>query len=88
VENIYQGDEEGCGLACLRMLLIHESKQSNYRYLTLEGGHPPYSLELLRSAAGKEGLEILWKRAESKSALEGNTKWPVLLLIGNEKDRT
>lgn len=86
MENIYQGDEEGCGLACLRMLLIHESKQKNYRYLTLEEGHPPYSLESLRSAAGKEGLEILWKRAESKSDLLTNKKWPLLLLLGEEKD--
>ena len=86
MENIYQGDEEGCGLACLRMMLIHESKQKNYRYLTIETGHPPYSLEAFRSAAGKEGLEILWKRAESKSALLTNKKWPILLLLGEEKD--
>lgn len=85
MENIYQGDEEGCGLACLRMLLVYESKDKNYRYLTLDG-HPPYSLEALRSTAGKEGLDILFKRAENKNSLMLNKKWPLLLLLGEGKN--
>jgi predicted double-glycine peptidase len=85
VENIYQGDEEGCGLACLRMLLSLVSHQKNYRYLTLEG-HPPYSLEQLKKAAGKEGLTLVFKRVESKDNLYQNSNWPLLLLLGEEAD--
>ena len=85
MENIYQGDEEGCGLACLRMLLILVSRQKNYRYLTLEG-HPPYSLEELKKAAGKEGLNLVFKRVESKDNLYDNKNWPILLLLGEEAD--
>lgn len=83
METIYQGDEEGCGLACLRMALVLVSHQNNYRYLTMEG-HPPYSLEQLRQAAAKEGLTITFKRVGDKEDLFHNTKWPVLLLLGEE----
>jgi hypothetical protein len=85
MEPIYQGDEEGCGLASLRMLLILVSREKNYRYLTLEG-HPPYSLEQLSQAAGKEGLGLSFKRVEDKSELERNDSWPLLLLYGKEED--
>jgi uncharacterized membrane protein len=85
VETIYQGDEEGCGLASLRMLLILVSHEANYRYLTLEG-HPPYSLEELTRAAAKEGLGLKFKRVQSKEDLVHNTSWPILLLYGKEED--
>jgi hypothetical protein len=85
VETIYQGDEEGCGLACLRMALVLVSHQKNYRYLTIEG-HPPYSLAQLSQAAAKEGLTLTFKRVEDKEDLAHNTHWPVLLLLGKEED--
>jgi hypothetical protein len=85
METIYQGDEEGCGIACLRMLLSLLSKERNYRYLTLDG-HPPYSLEALQKGAAKEGLNLLFKRVTSKEELYANTAWPVLLLLGKEND--
>jgi hypothetical protein len=67
------------------MLLVLVSHQKNYRYLTLEG-HPPYSLEQLKKAAGKEGLTLVWKRVESKENLYTNHSWPLLLLLGEEND--
>ncbi|MFA6619793.1 MAG: cysteine peptidase family C39 domain-containing protein [Bacilli bacterium] len=85
VETIYQGDEEGCGLACLRMALVLASHQKNYRYLTLEG-HPPYSLEQLHQAAAKEGLTLTFKRVGDKHDLFHNTNWPVFLLLGEEQN--
>ena len=33
---VYQGDEEGCGLATLKMLLLDLTKKKGYRYLTSE----------------------------------------------------
>jgi hypothetical protein len=85
VDTIYQGDEEGCGLASLRMLLILVSKKKNYRYLPLEG-HPPYSLAAIAKAASKEGLGLRFKRVESKEELANNESWPILLLFGPEAD--
>lgn len=85
METIYQGDEEGCGLACLRMALVLVSHQKNYRYLTLEG-HPPYSLEQLQKAAAKEGLNLAFKRVGDKQDLFRNTHWPIFLLLGPEQD--
>lgn len=82
---IYQGDEEGCGLACLRMLLVRLSKNPRYRYLTLES-HPPYSLAELKKEASKQGLELSFKRALGKEDLYSNEKWPLILLLGPEKD--
>jgi hypothetical protein len=85
MRNIYQGDEQGCGLSSLRSLLIYESHKRGYRYLTLEG-HPPYSLETLRQAALKEGLSLSFKRVSGTKRLQDNRKWPLLLLYGPEKD--
>jgi hypothetical protein len=85
MRNIYQGDEQGCGLSSLRALLILESHQRGYRYLNLEG-HPPYSLESLKDAALKEGLTLSFKRVSGPKRLEDNTQWPLLLLLGPEKD--
>jgi len=85
VETIYQGDEEGCGLACLRMALVLVSHQKNYRYLTIEG-HPPYSLAQLSQVAAKEGLKLTFKRVEDKEDLFHNASWPILLLLGKEAE--
>lgn len=82
---IYQGEEEGCGLASLRMLLCILAKKKNYRYLTLKG-HPPYSLEELRKAAGKEGADLVFKRAEVKEDLLFCRRFPLLLLLGKVED--
>jgi hypothetical protein len=85
MRNIYQGDEEGCGLSSLRSLLCLKSHQRGYRYLPLEG-HPPYSLERLRQAAAREGLVLSFKRVRGEKELAGNRKWPLLLLLGPETD--
>lgn len=77
---LYQSDEDTCGLACLRMLLIVLKKQRSYRYLTLED-KPPYSLLSLKEAARKEGVDIVWKEASRKSDLASNASWPILLIL-------
>ncbi len=85
MRNIYQGDEEGCGLACLRMLLVCLSHKKDYRYLTLDG-HPPYSLKALTEAGEKEGLELTFKRVKDKELLFKNDNWPILILQGDERN--
>ncbi len=75
---IYAGKRGGCGLASLKMLLIHYQKQRGYAFL--ESGHDE-SLEGLRQIAEKEGVGILWKRADNKNALRNNQHFPLLLLL-------
>ena len=58
---VYQGDEEGCGLASLKMLLLDLTKKKGYRYLTSEK-EEDLSLEDIRQMAFKEGVDIQWKR--------------------------
>lgn len=80
---IYQTDENTCGLACLRMLLVILKKERNYRYLTLEE-KPPYSLLALKEAARKEGVDLVWKEADRKSDLLSSSSWPLLLIMEGE----
>jgi hypothetical protein len=77
---IYQEDENGCGLASLRMLLCALTGRHGYKYLTLEG-HPPYSLEDLRLASSKEGAALVFKKVADPLSLKTNKKWPLLLLL-------
>ncbi|MBO4737807.1 MAG: hypothetical protein J5627_05200 [Bacilli bacterium] len=77
---VYQGDEEGCGLATLKMLLLDLTKKKGYRYLTSEK-ETDISLEDIRQIAFKEGVDIKWKRASSKEELLLATSFPLLILL-------
>ena len=77
---VYQGDEEGCGLATLKMLLLDLTKKKGYRYLTSEK-ETDISLEDLRQIAFKEGVDIKWKRASSKEELLLASSFPLLILL-------
>ena len=77
---VYQGDEEGCGLATLKMLLLDLTKKKGYRYLTSEK-ETDISLEDIRQIAFKEGIDIKWKRASSKEELLLATSFPLLILL-------
>ena len=77
---VYQGDEEGCGLATLKMLLLDLTKKKGYRYLTSEK-EADISLEDIRQIAFKEGVDIKWKRASSKEELLLATSFPLLILL-------
>ncbi|MBR6226070.1 MAG: hypothetical protein IKQ78_02560 [Bacilli bacterium] len=77
---VYQGDEEGCGLATLKMLLLDLTKKKGYRYLTSEK-ETDISLEDIRHIAFKEGVDIKWKRASSKEELLLATSFPLLILL-------
>lgn len=82
---VYQGDEEGCGLAVLKMLLLDLTKKKGYRYLISEK-EGDISLEDLRQIAFKEGVDIKWKRANSEEDLLTATSFPLLILL-NGKDK-
>ena len=77
---VYQGDEEGCGLATLKMLLLDLTKKKGYRYLTSEK-EADISLEDIRQIAFKEGVDIKWKRASSKEELLLASSFPLLILL-------
>ncbi|MBR5750075.1 MAG: hypothetical protein IK034_00500 [Bacilli bacterium] len=77
---VYQGDEEGCGLATLKMLLLDLTKKKGYRYLTSEK-ETDISLEDIRQIAFKEGVDIKWKRTSSKEELLLATSFPLLILL-------
>ena len=77
---VYQGDEEGCGLATLKMLLLDLTKKKGYRYLTSEK-ETDISLEDIRQIAFKEGVDIKWKRASYKEELLLATSFPLLILL-------
>ena len=77
---VYQGDEEGCGLATLKMLLLDLTKKKGYRYLTSEK-ETDISLEDIRQIAFKEGIDIKWKRASSREELLLATSFPLLILL-------
>jgi hypothetical protein len=83
MRTLIRSEDGGCGLAGLAMLLCDYSRDPNYRYLTLEG-HPPYSLENLKAAAAKEGLELNFYRAAAKEDLFKNQDWPLLALYEKE----
>lgn len=77
---IYQEEEKGCGLACLRMALVEMSGQPNYKYLKLDT-HPPYSLGTLQKAAVKEGASLTFYQAENANALKTLDKFPAILMF-------
>lgn len=82
-EFIFQEDEKGCGLACLRMALIEATGQSGYKYLQIDG-HPPYNLKNLQRAASEEGVEINFYRAQSSSELKNIRAFPTFLLLNED----
>jgi hypothetical protein len=82
---IYQEDENGCGLASMRMFLCALTRRHGYKFLTLEG-HPPYSLENLRLASSKEGVDLVFKKVADPLSLKTNKKWPILLLLKGGKN--
>lgn len=77
---IRQADEQGCGLAALRTLLVHLSHDRHYAYLTMEG-HPPYSLSSLQKAATKEGLTVEFRRAVAVSSIRQGERFPLLAIM-------
>ena len=77
---VYQGDEEGCGLASLKMLLLDLTKKKGYRYLTSEK-EEDLSLEDIRQMAFKEGVDIQWKRCLKEEDLLTATTFPLLILL-------
>lgn len=82
-EFIYQENEKGCGLACLRMAMIEATGQSGYKYLQLEG-HPPYNLKSLQDAAGENGVKLNFYRAKAKNELACIKTFPIILLLNDE----
>lgn len=79
---IYQGDEDSCGLAVLKMLLLELTKKKGYRYMTTDK-EMPLSLEDIRQLAFKEGVDILWKRCKEKEDLESCNVFPILAVLEN-----
>ena len=77
---VYQGDEEGCGLATLKMLLLDLTKKKGYRYLTSEK-EEDLSLEDIRQMAFKEGVDIQWKRCSKEEDLLTAVRFPLLILL-------
>ena len=80
---VYQGDEEGCGLASLKMLLLDLTKKKGYRYLTSDK-EEDLSLEDIRQMAFKEGVDIKWKRCSKEEDLLTATTFPLLILLKGE----
>lgn len=81
---IYAGDRGGCGLASLKMLLIHLQKDRNYQYFKEDGEN---SLEDLRLIAEKEGVNLVWKKVNNKRSIEKNKTFPLLLLLDGTKEK-
>ena len=80
---VYQGDEDSCGLAVLKMLLLELTKKKGYRYLTVEKDNP-LSLEDIRKVAFQEGVDIAWKRCQKKEDLNAYRTLPLLVVLENE----
>lgn len=81
-EFVYAGSEEGCGLASLRMMLIHYQREGGYAFYPFEERR--YDLDSLSQLAEKEGLSLLWKRVKRKESLLENTRFPLLVLLREE----
>jgi len=75
---VYAGKRGGCGLASLKMLLIHYQKQRRYAYMESERNG---DLESLRFLAESEGVALSWKKSEDHTALLRNKRYPLLLLL-------
>ncbi len=75
---VYAGKRGGCGLASLKMLLIHYQRQRGYAYMESERSG---DLESLRFLAESEGVALSWKKSEEHTALLRNTRYPLLLLL-------
>ena len=77
---VYQGDEDGCGLASLRMLLLDLTKEKGYRYLYAEEDGP-LSLEAIKKIAFSEGVTVVWKECEKKEDIISCSSFPMLALL-------
>lgn len=80
---VYQGDEESCGLASLKMLLLDLTKKKGYRYLKVDASQP-LSLEEIRKIAWKEGVHIEWKKALTKESILNCDSFPMLVMLEGE----
>lgn len=81
---IYAGNRGGCGLASLKMLLVHLKKDRNYEYMEDSSAR---SLEDLKLLAEKEGVLLAWKKANSKKSIEENETFPLLLLFEGKNEK-
>jgi len=76
---VYAAGREGCGLASLKMLLVHYQKSPLYARLSDREGKR--DLEELRILAEREGVRLIWKKVDMKEKLMRNRRFPLLLLL-------
>lgn len=80
---IYSSFKNGCGLASLKMLLVHLQGDKNYSYYQIRNKQD-LSLEGLRKIALEEGVALTWKKVSNKEAILENKTFPLLLLFEKE----
>lgn len=80
---VYQGDEDSCGLASLKTLLLDLTKKKGYRYYRPDT-EKPLNLEEIRRLAWKEGVNIEWKKALSKKDIVCCETFPLLAMLEGE----
>lgn len=79
---IYQFEDEGCGIASLRSLMVLLSKRGRYRFASLTG-HPPYSLKELSIGANKYGFRLnFYEGYHGEFGYPSRKKGPFLALLG------
>lgn len=83
-KQICQRDENSCGLAVLRTLLMRLSGDTNYRFLVLKG-KPPYSLATIIEGAKKEGCLLNAYEVDCSEVYQAK-EFPFIALVGKRKE--
>lgn len=80
---IPQITKEGCGIACLKMLLAIVQKDENYLYLDEDEKHGAYSYKDLSLIAERYGVTLIGIKIEDKDDLNHFKEFPMILTIVN-----
>ena len=88
MQYIPQITSEGCGSACLKMLLAIVQKDERYLYLNEDEGHGPYSYQDLLDIAKRYGVTLIGIKIEDKDDLSHLTNFPMIITMVNADETT
>lgn len=79
---------EGCGIACLKMLLAIVQKDEDYLYLDEDEKHGPYSYKDLLVIAQRYDVTLIGVKIEDKDDLSHINEFPMILTVVNKDEST
>lgn len=75
-----------CGFACLKMMLAHLYKDSNYLYLPFKEQNKPFSYQQLIDIALKHHLELTGFKVEDETEIRNNKVFPLMVSLSKDHD--